>query len=99
MINLRLDEEALKHGIICLFTCKNIEIDENLSNEILLKTPCYNLAVTKDCELIEVECEAEDWERLNPSLFKGVYSFEDIEKVTFLEIQKIIKKKILSLLL
>ncbi len=99
MINLRLDEKALEHGIICLFTCDNVEINENLSNEILLKTTCYDLAVTKDGELVELECEVEDWEKLNPSLFKGVYSFEDRENITFLEVQKIIKKKILSLLL
>ena len=93
MINLKLDKEALKHGIINLYTNDNIEIDEDLSNEILLKTPCYDLAVSQNGELIELECDLEDLEQLNPSLFKGFYSFENKEKITFFEVIDNIKEK------
>ena len=76
MINLKLDKEALKHGIVNLYTDDDTEIDEKLSNQILLKTPCYDLAVSKDGELIELKCDLEDLEKLNPNLFKGLYSFK-----------------------
>jgi len=80
-----------------LIILKNlIEIDEELSNEILLKTPCYDLAVTKDYELVELECDVEDWERINPSLFRGVYSFESREHIAFSKIFEIIKEEILT---
>ena len=94
MIRLKIDKEALKHGIVTLYTDENIEIDEELSNQILLKTPCYDLAVSKDGELIELECDLEDVEKLNPNLFKGVYSFENKENIMFFEVIENIKDKI-----
>ncbi len=38
MIDLKIDEEALRHGIVSLYTHDNVEIDEELSDKILLKT-------------------------------------------------------------
>ncbi len=90
MVNLKLDKEALKHGMIYLYADDNIEIDEDLSNELLLKTPFYDLAVSKYGELIELECDSEDWKRVNPSLFKGFYYFENRQNITFSEIYKIL---------
>ncbi len=97
MISLKLDKKALEHRIVSLYTNDNVEIDEDLSNEILLKTPCYDLAITKDYELVELECDVEAWEKINSSLFKGTYSFEGERNITFSEVQNIIKEKISAL--
>jgi len=93
MINLKIDKEALEHGIVSLYTDDNVEIDESLSDEILLKTPCYDLAVTKNGELVELECDIDDLERLNHNLFTGQYSFEDKKNITFFEVLKGIKEQ------
>ena len=90
MVNLKVDKEALKHGMVVLYADDYIEIDEELSNEILLKTPCYDLVVSKYGELIELECDSEDWRSVNPSLFKGLYSFENRQNITFSEVHKIL---------
>ena len=94
MINLKIDKEALEHGIINLYTEDNVAIDEELSNEILLKTPCYDLAVSEKGELLELECDIEDLKNLNPSLFKGRYKFEDHINITFKEILDTIEEKL-----
>ena len=93
MINLKIDKEALEHGIVSLYTDDNIEIDEKLSNEILLKTPCYDLAVSTKGELVELECDIEDLKKIDPSLFKGVYSLEDKFNLSFSEVLEEIKAK------
>ncbi|NPA13103.1 MAG: hypothetical protein GXO45_03850 [Aquificae bacterium] len=76
MVKLILDKRALKHGYVNLYTNDNVEIDESLSNEILLKTPCYDLAVSPKGELIELECDTGDLDRINPRLLSGSYNFE-----------------------
>ncbi|WP_457625703.1 hypothetical protein [Persephonella sp.] len=93
MINLRIDEEALEHGIISLYTDDDVEIDEELSNQILLEVPCYDLTVSKQGELIELECDIEDLKKINPSLFKGLYSFNGNVNIPFEKVLEEIKTK------
>ena len=99
MINLKIDEEALGYGIVSLCTHDNVEIDEELSDRILLKTPCYDLAVSKNGELVELECDVEDWEKLDPFLFRGFYSFEGKSRLAFSEVFENIKEKISTFLI
>ena len=93
MINLKIDREALEHGIVSLYTEDDIEINEDLSNEILLKIPCYDLAVSTQGELVELECDIEDLEKIDPSLFEGIYSLNDNFKLSFKEVLEKIKEE------
>ncbi len=73
-----------------MYTNDNIEVDENFSNEILAKVPCYDLSISSKRELIELECDIEDLDKIDTQLFLGKYELEG-QIYEFMDTVKFIK--------